>query len=475
MDLELAKARGDMFHPDSLTGFLGKYPRVAAKVKTQPRFFCVEEQAHEELRCTATADSDLGDGRLFGADEDSGGDYVAVTMVKRCETTPSGIEKAKALIGGSESSLKATYAGLKDRWALTAQRIVIQGATYGDVVRACMPDMAQLDEYGVFLKDPARTDRPLKKGHLLGNNFTLRVAVPGMSAKVLKAYVDERLTHLTRHDRIMFPNFFGKQRLGMRQNLFGIGYDHMVFGPEAGIKRFLTECSPNENPKATEVRQKLAVLWQAAEEQCKRKGGCVAHQEKQLRAMKEILEARAYDKPVYDQYNMTIELRIVTQLLVCRDYWTTMRELYDDFSLWTGAYQGFWFNQILGKVLSGEKTLMNQDRPDARIPLFMDEQRALRFYRAVEPDALPPRLDNRVRSLFLTTKGSERGPRRPLFTEVVGLEYNCEDGFVNMRFFLEKGAYATTFLLFLFQLEGDRDNKKYTGLEDATSLSSLMA
>jgi tRNA(Glu) U13 pseudouridine synthase TruD len=40
---------------------------------------------------------------------------------------------------------------------------------------------------------------------------------------------------------------------------------------------------------------------------------------------------------------------------------------------------------------------------------------------------------------------------------VTNLDYDVEDGAVNMRFRLRKGAYATTFLGILFKLEGDQD------------------
>ena len=126
--------------------------------------------------------------------------------------------------------------------------------------------------------------------------------------------------------------------------------------------------------------------------------------------------------------------------------------------MWTGAYQGYWFNQVLAAALTGEITLDNQDDPEARIPLYMDEQRSLRFYRRFAPEAVQTRVDPLVRELFLTPQHKhDRGPRRPLFVPVGGLSYDCEDGAVNMGFSLPKGAYATTFLGILFAVEGDQE------------------
>jgi len=460
MNLELAKATGHLFLPDSVSEFMGKWSRVAAKLKTQPKFFRVEEQATDSLRCTTSTASDIGPGNLFGSV--GTGALFAATLVKKCLTTPSAIDQAASLIGGSSKrgQIRISYAGLKDRWAVTAQRIVIEGASWDDVVRACMPDEGQLDDIGIFLKDPSPTTKRLAKGHLVGNNFTIKVVVPGMSAAELQAYVDPRIAFLTRGGRIIIPNAFGRQRLGKRQNLFGVGCDFLQLGPEAGIKRFLTETSPNENGSwATEVRGKLLEEWEAAERKAAANGGCVANQVMNLTGMKQILESGGQgDRQAYKKLNMTIEHRIVSQLLLHLDYHKAMRALHDDFSLWSGAVQGFWFNQVLARVLSGELTLDNQDDPEARIPLYMDEPRAQRFYRKFCPEAIPPRLDPTVRKMFMTTQHQhDRGPRRPLFVRVEDLAYDCEDGAVNMRFRLPKGAYATTFLGILFNLDDEKD------------------
>ncbi|MDZ4834081.1 MAG: tRNA pseudouridine(13) synthase TruD [Candidatus Melainabacteria bacterium] len=460
MITELAYSAGHGFLPESVMDFMGQWTRAAARLKTQPKFFRVEEQSTADMRCTTEAESDIGNGRLFGSGSDSGGDKIALTMVKKCHTTPTGIDRLIAAVTDPTSGRKvrATYAGLKDRWAITSQRVVLEGARWEDVVRACMPDAQQLDEVGIFFKDPVRTHKHLSRGHLIGNNFIIKVMVAGMSASQLEEYVAPRVAHLTRGGRIIIPNAFGRQRLGKRQNLFGVGHDFIVHGPEVGIKRFLTETSPNESPWAAEVRGKLLAEWEAAEVKAAANGNTVAQQIMHLQGMREILEQGGPDRAPFKKLNMTIEHRIVCQLLKTLDYEKTLRALYEDFSLWTGAYQGYWFNQVLAAALTGEITLDNQDDPEARIPLYMDEQRSLRFYRRFAPEAVQTQIDPLVRELFLTPQHKhDRGPRRPLFVPVGGLCYDCEDGAVNMGFSLPKGAYATTFLGILFAVEGDQE------------------
>lgn len=459
MNIELAKSTGYMFLPESVRTFLGTWTRAAARLKVQPEFFLVEEQSTPTLRCTTGTQSDIGDGDPFGNGTDNGGQYIAVTMVKRRLTTPAACDKLAAAVSHPGQRVRVTYGGLKDNRAHTAQRVTLEGACWDDVVRACMPDEQQLHDCGVFFKDPVRTHKMLGRGHLVGNNFIIKVMVKGMSASELGAYVAPRVAHLTRGGRILIPNAFGKQRLGGRQNLFGVSCDFVMQGAEAGIKRFLTETSPNESPWATEVRGKLLAEWEAAERKAAGTGKTVAQQVMHLQGMREILEQGGHDRMAFKKLNMTIEHRIVCSLLKTLDWEKTLRALHDDFSLWTGAYQGFWFNQVLAAALNGEIELDNQDDPEARIPLYMEEPRAQRFYRRFAPGAILEKVDPQIRRLFLTPQHKhDRGPRRPLFVPVGGLSYDCEDGAVNMRFSLPKGSYATTFLGILFAVEGDQDN-----------------
>src|SRR5690606_2530186 len=129
-----------------------------------------------------------------------------------------------------------------------------------------------------------------------------------------------------------FPNAFGRQRLGKRQNLFGVGYDFIHYGAEAGIERFITETSPAENNNATDLRRRLAVEWDEAKRSAKATGTCVAQQTEQLERMRRILTERTHGRPAFESLNMTIEHRIIEQLIRHGDYAKVMRSIYKDFS-----------------------------------------------------------------------------------------------------------------------------------------------
>lgn len=466
---------GNSFVPRRVIEYLGAdVPNVSARIKQDPSDFIVEEQSTPSLRCNITTKSDLDSPYC----ESGSGEMIAVTLVKCRLTTEHAIKRMLDLLGKTPRQVRVSYAGLKDRWAITAQRVVIEGEiTFEEVLRNCMPDMEELTSSrgsGIFIKDPIRVRKHLGMGHLVGNNFTIKVYAPGQSSSALESYIAPRIKALSfangfQQGSFLFPNAYGRQRLGRRQNLFGVGYEFIVNGAEAGIKRFLTEVSGNEKPQAQEARRRLAREWEAAEAKAKEEGSTVARQVLHLQGMLEILEEPVghHGAKFCEQFNMVWEHKIVSKLLETRDYERTLRAHYTIFSLWTGAYQGFWFNQVLSKVLTGEVVLEGDCQDcERQIPLFMDNPKSTKFYGKYCPEALLPRMDPLVQEVFLSTlvDGKDRHtgkpkqyhrkpPRRPLFVSVQGFKSDCRDGVATLKFMLRSGSYATTLLDILFDVE----------------------
>lgn len=466
---------GNSFVPSRVIGYLGAdVPTVSARIKQDPSDFIVEEQSTPSLRCNTTTGSDLDNPYC----ESGSGDLIAVTLVKCKLTTEHAIEAMLDLLGKTTKQVRVSYAGLKDRWAITAQRVVLEGdITFEEVLRCCMPDTEALTSRGggIFIKDPVRVKKHLGMGHLVGNNFTIKVYADGMSADALEKYINPRIRALSMgltgnsQGEFLFPNAFGRQRLGRRQNLFGVGHDFIVYGPEAGIKRFLTEVNSKEKPQAQDARRRIAEEWAEAEAKAKAEGSTVAKQVLHLQGMLGILEEPVgyHGKKFFQQFNMVWEAQIVRKLLETGDYERTLRSLYKVFSLWTGAYQGFWFNQVLGKVLTGQ-IVLEGNCPDCerQIPLVMDNPKSIKFYSKYCPEALPSNMDPVVQKVFLNnmTTGRDRNtgkqkqyyrkpPRRPLFVSVQGFEAEYQDGLATVRFMLRSGAYATTLLDILFDIQ----------------------
>jgi tRNA(Glu) U13 pseudouridine synthase TruD len=148
---------------------------------------------------------------------------------------------------------------------------------------------------------------------------------------------------------------------------------------------------------------------------------------------------------------MTIEYDIIEKTLSVGyrgGFKEVMSQMRDEFSLWVGAYQSFFFNQILSMVISGKFI------PKGRsIPLYIDDPVANRFYRRFLPEAIPTRMNRDVRDLFLTARGDGGGPWRQLFIPVQGLQGRYEDEQWFVSFSLRSGSYATTFLGTILDLE----------------------
>jgi TruD family tRNA pseudouridine synthase len=412
-----------------------------ASIKARATDFQVEEEQNKlNILCTVSQKSDLPGGIEFPKT----GRMWTVTLVKLQMTTfHARADLARRL---NIDPKQITYGGLKDRWGKTGQRVNIEDIAYADLLAHCRPQELVDGRAGYFIKDPLPSTKRMRKGDLSGNKFTLRVLLPGMNAKQIEGYLTPLLQHLQEKGNL-FPNAYGKQRLGVRQNTLKVGRELIENGPKAAIKLFLTDTSPNEGALATQVRGELLEMWNAAEERAIKMGETIEMQWMEWESMRSRLE------PLRRKCNMTIEYDIIEKTLSVGyqgGFREVMSQMRDEFSLWVGAYQSFYFNQILSNVIAGRFI------PKGRsIPLYIDDPVANRFYRKFLPEAIPTRMNRDVRDLFLTARGDGGGPWRQLFIPVQGLTGRYEDGQWFVSFSLRSGSYATTFLGTILDLEGN--------------------
>lgn len=153
-------------------------PGCGGRLKSAPEDFVVEE---------------------LPAYEPSGqGEHLLFWVEKTGRDTPSVARAIARALGIPEREV--SYAGLKDRQAVTRQRFC--------VLARHEAALAAVSEPGVRIWGAARHGNKLRTGHLAGNRFRLRlreVRDPGAAAAVV-----ERLS------REGFPNYFGDQRFGIR-------------------------------------------------------------------------------------------------------------------------------------------------------------------------------------------------------------------------------------------------------------------
>lgn len=437
--------------------------RRMARLKGSPEDFQVEEVGLDGTRFTVTP-SGIAVPTGLGTIESGGAStgIVRVTVVKRGLTTGHVESLIRKLLRDKGYDVRVSYAGNKDRIAVTAQEYRIEGAPIEVVASLCSytPPTGR----GFCMFDPAYAPRHLMLGDLMGNCFRVRLHIPGMSASEILAYMTERVALMA--DRgWKFPNAYGKQRRGRCQMNDVLGYIFLQLGPEAAFKQMLTVGAPDESQFAKDVRAALAAEW-AKFEAAKARGASIDEQFLSFVDMHQILvygpDPQRWGEPIREavhlKVNMPIEFSVVNLAAKFRNFDEVAKKLRRELSLWVGAIQGYWYNETLAAYLEGQVELP----PDGEIPLLVNRPKAVRFYHRYFPHAIPGRLDRRgenivdglhplVRRFYFQPNSS--GPTRAPFATVTNFQFKVGHEEVFVENMLPPGAFETTFLSMFFDLD----------------------
>lgn len=174
-----------------LTYLTADLPGVGGVIKQRPEDFLVEEQP------------------LY---EPSGeGEHLYVYIEKRSRTTTEVARHLARVFHVSRRNVG--YAGLKDKHAITRQHFSIHlPKKSGDE-----EGLARINNNTVTLLWAARHGNMLRRGHLSGNRFVIRIR------EINPAHVVHAKATLDRLAAAGVPNFLGEQRFGYRQNNHIIG------------------------------------------------------------------------------------------------------------------------------------------------------------------------------------------------------------------------------------------------------------
>ena len=162
---------------ESLPYVTAKSSRILGKIKEQPEDFRVDE---------IPAYTPSGDG-----------DHLFIHIEKIGLTTQDAAHRLARALGVDPR--RASWAGMKDRQAVTTQWLSVEGAS------AAQAEGVQLDGVRVLAAVPH--DHKLRTGHLRGNRFQIRV-------RGAAGDVDLARDLLTRLALSGCPNYFGEQRFG---------------------------------------------------------------------------------------------------------------------------------------------------------------------------------------------------------------------------------------------------------------------
>jgi tRNA pseudouridine13 synthase len=202
-------------------------PGCGGVLRSSPEDFLVEE-IYEDLRY-------------------EGGRYLVLDVEKREWDTHNLVRELARQLGISQK--RFSWAGTKDKRAVTRQRMSVTNLEERDLARIRLPD--------VKIRVLGRTNRPVGLGDLLGNRFKIRIrdvkctkeALAGITLEI------EKLRGL--------PNYFGVQRFGDARPVTHLVGRALVHGnAEEAAFTYLALPFPRELEATRQARQRL---WEERE------------------------------------------------------------------------------------------------------------------------------------------------------------------------------------------------------------------
>ncbi|MFX1580957.1 MAG: tRNA pseudouridine(13) synthase TruD [Promethearchaeota archaeon] len=166
---------------------------------------------------------------------DQSGKLTAFFLVKRNIDSIQAIRHLSRSVGASYK--RFSYAGMKDRRAVTSQRVSYRGPPQ---------DLVGRDNPQYMILYPHRVTKPIVPGALKGNRFTILVRDVSLPAEDVKQRLSQIQNEIAKIGGVL--NFFGPQRFGIMQpNTHRIGKELVLGNFEQAIHILLDTNDDVEN------------------------------------------------------------------------------------------------------------------------------------------------------------------------------------------------------------------------------------
>ncbi len=380
-----------------------------AVVKFLPQDFIVEEVSESGEIETVEKSNVLNQDTVI-----ENAPTVYATLVKCGLSTLNAIDELSKILSCSPDQIK--YAGLKDKDAVTAQKISLRGVS--------AEKLKSINSPHFFLKNVIVGKGVMEKGKLKGNQFTilLRTGTDFVESGGAKVFIEQ----LSKVKDFGFYNYFYLQRFGtprLAAHYWGMDIVHGYY--RKVIESFISYSSVLEIPYFRNLRKELGTMFGQWGEMLKKLEMFPLIFQNELKAVR------------YLEKNP-------------EDFLGALIQIQDQTSMWVAAFSSWFYNQ---KIASYVK--LGKEIPE-KLPLFLDPNGSSLVYKDLMEHYRISLNDFRgLKQLpFIQT------PKKPVSTrELVKID-NAEivDEGVILKFFLPKGEYATTFLSHLFNLISDRPN-----------------
>ncbi len=206
-----------------------------ADIKMSPEDFLVEEIT-EKFRVLNLNErfskKDLG----IEVEDNDKNVFCMFVMQKREWNTVQALKEIAKKVRRSFKSVG--FAGTKDRNAITTQLCSIYGADPEEVQRVSIKD--------IKINCTWKVDYPIHLGELEGNRF--HVSMRNVKGKLEDTYFNKYK---------IFPNYFGKQRFGSRNNNVSVGLRLLKGEFEKAAMTFLVDTNNELNQEAIDARTRL--------------------------------------------------------------------------------------------------------------------------------------------------------------------------------------------------------------------------
>ncbi len=298
------------------------------------------------------------------------------------------------------SKKRLHFAGTKDKFALTAQRISAWKVPASQLSRISIKDCK--------IGDFSGEDKRLELGDLWGNKFAILVREIKLPQTEIISRVEEFLSEIRKLGGL--PNFFGEQRFGIRFNNHLIGKKLLQNDLEGAIKEFLAGTDENELEEGRSARTFLAENWGSFN-----------------------IALKKY--PIY----MRFERALLNHLVQFpKDYVGAFKKLHKNtYKLFTHAFQAHAFNLELSQKIKNNQHLKNPGTLIGYNTELNDFQKIFLEKENITKEQL---------KISSFPEASISGGPRKFLAEIKDISYRIEEKNLKISFDLEKGAYATVFL-----------------------------
>lgn len=362
---------------------------VDGEIKTKPEDFRVEE---------------------IPVEKKAGGEFLLCELKKKNLTTFQAISKIASALNISEKRIG--FAGIKDRRAVTTQRISIKGVDRGNI--------NGLDIENVELTPVESSSKPVKPGQLSGNKFEATIRNIELSQRECQKRLEDVRKEVG-NDGI--PNYFGLQRFGRRRPVSHlVGRKLLKRKFEDSIMIYLTKTFPTENGEFREARERFQEEGNFSE------------------ALDYFPQALTYERKLLKKISGEEPSRKGEWMKCLKVFPKNLRRLF------VHAYQSYVFNSSLSELLEGGKVENFPAKIVGYSTRLSDSKFDQKIKEKLEEDSIKPD-DFRFREP--SELSSEGDVRAAMIRTDIDIEEISEDEInpgsrkVTVSFSLKPGRYAT--------------------------------